>query len=180
MMKHLKIAGLLLLVFLVLPCLAHATPTPTPSPTPSATPTPTSTATPTATPTPLAVCDCVQNSVSTGGAAVQGSWVSCSTDYRNGCQVTMPKYVKHLEFQNQCSNTSYVQFNGVAAASGQGLALYTVSASVGNTIYDVAQKSPAAIAPPGTTTGILLVPTGPLSLISDTSACTHQLNILVY
>ena len=146
----------------------------------TATATSTATPTPTATATAVPICACQQGGVSTGGVAIANAWTACSVDFRGACQVTLPpgSLTKHLEFQNQCSDTVYIQTGGVTAAVNQGYQIFTSTAPGVDKVYDVT-NSPAAIAPPGSSTGINLIPPGPLSLISAVGSCSLNFNILV-
>lgn len=125
-----------------------------------------------------AACTCQQAGASTSGKAVLGSWVGCTTS-SSACTITVPggNGLHHLEFQNQCSNTAYVQFNGVTAVANQGVAVFQASSPANSVIYDITNGA-AAIPPPGTSTGMGLVPNGPLSVIGGT--CTLTFDVLAY
>ena len=126
-----------------------------------------------------AACTCQQAGASTSGSAKLGSWVACTTS-TSACTVTLPggTGLHHLEFQNQCSNTNYVNYNGVVAFANQGIAIYTASSPAYDVIYDITNGA-AAIPPPGTSTGMGLVPNGPLSVIGAGS-CSLNFDILAY
>lgn len=125
-----------------------------------------------------AACTCQQAGSSTSGKAVLGSWVACTTS-SSACTVTVPggTGLHHLELQNQCASTAYVQFNGITAVANQGVAVFQAASPANSVIYDITNGA-AAIPPPGTTTGMGLVPNGPLSVIGG--SCSLNFDILVY
>ena len=129
-----------------------------------------------------AACTCQAGGVGlTNSVAVpipSGEFVACTTS-SSACTINIPggTGLHHLEFQNQCSNTAYFQFNGVTAVANQGLAVFQASSPAQDEIYDITNGA-AAIPPPGSSTGIGLVPNGPLSVIGGT--CSLDVDLIVY